>query len=243
MLQRQIFKEIVMNEILLVFSLTFTYGSVLLAYKYLGKSGLYVWTAIATIIANIEVMLLIQAFGIEQTLGNILFASTFLVTDILAENEGKASAKKAVCFGILANLVFIVVSRTWLMYIPSANDWASPAMRDIFANVPRIMIVGIVVYALSQVFDVWLYDKIWKITTKVFNNSERGLWIRNNVSTLISQAINIVLFTFGAFYGLENYDIPIIWTLILSSYLVYLVTSVCDTPIVYLARKMHKNKA
>lgn len=44
-----------MNEILLVASLFVIYGCVLLAYRLFGKSGLYCFTAIATITANIEV--------------------------------------------------------------------------------------------------------------------------------------------------------------------------------------------
>ena len=85
-----------MNEILLVASLFVIYGCVLLAYRLFGKSGLYCFTAIATITANIEVLIMVKAFGMEQTLGNILFASTFLVTDIISEIEGKKAAKKAV---------------------------------------------------------------------------------------------------------------------------------------------------
>ena len=97
-----------MNEILLVLSLLVIYGSVLLVYRLFGKSGLYCFTAIATITANIEVLIMVDAFGMEQTLGNILFASTFLVTDIISEVDGKKAAQKAVNIGIFTSLFFIV---------------------------------------------------------------------------------------------------------------------------------------
>ena len=77
------------NELLILLSLVVLYGSVLLWMKLFGKQGLYGWTVIATIAANIEVLILVDAFGMEQTLGNVLFASTFLVTDILSESYGK----------------------------------------------------------------------------------------------------------------------------------------------------------
>ena len=96
-----------MNEILLVLSLLVIYGSVLLVYRLFGKSGLYCFTAIATITANIEVLILVDAFGMEQTLGNILFASTFLVTDIISEVDGKKAAQKAVNIGIFTSVFFI----------------------------------------------------------------------------------------------------------------------------------------
>ena len=73
------------NELLLILSLLLIYSALLLFYYLFGKDGLYAWTVIATIAANIEVLILVDAFGMEMTLGNILFASTFLVTDIISE--------------------------------------------------------------------------------------------------------------------------------------------------------------
>ena len=98
------------NELLLIMSIVVIYSIVLLMYKYFGVAGLFCWTAIATILANIEVLRVVEAFGIEQTLGNILFASTFLVTDILSEREGKVVANRAVTLGIIASVVFIIIS-------------------------------------------------------------------------------------------------------------------------------------
>ena len=98
------------NEVLLIVSLIVLYASVLLWYKLFGKTGMYCYTVFATIAANIEVLLLVDAFGMEMTLGNILFATTFLVTDILSETEGKAAAQKAVWIGIGTSLLFIMVS-------------------------------------------------------------------------------------------------------------------------------------
>ncbi len=92
------------NEFLLIFSLVLNYTFVVLFYHFLGKSGLYCWTVLATIAANIEVLIVVNAFGMEQTLGNILFASTFLVTDILSETEGKHAANKAVVIGLFLQL-------------------------------------------------------------------------------------------------------------------------------------------
>lgn len=224
------------NELIIILSLVLTYASVLVFYKFLGKSGLYAWTVIAIITANIEVLILIDAFGMEQTLGNILFASTFLVTDILSEIEGKAAANHAVKISIFTNIAFIIISQSWFLYTPNANDWAAPAIQNVFSNTPRLLIVGVAVYGIAQAFDVWFYHYIWEKTSKVFGDSKRGLWIRNNGSTLVSQVLNTVLFTFGAFLGV--YDFQTLIAIMISSYIIYIVTSLLDTPAVYFARKM-----
>ncbi len=102
------------NEILLILSVLVCYGSVLVLFKIFREIGLFTWTVIATIAANIEVLILVKAFGMEQTLGNVLFASTFLVTDILSEIYGKKAANKAVLIGCATSAIFIILSQYWL---------------------------------------------------------------------------------------------------------------------------------
>ncbi|MCI8647817.1 MAG: queuosine precursor transporter [Firmicutes bacterium] len=224
------------NELLLVISLIVLYGGVLLMYRLFGKTGLYCCTVFATITANIEVLLMVDAFGMEQTLGNILFASTFLVTDILSENEGKKEAKTAVNIGIATSVGFILVSQSWLLYTPAESDWARASFEAIFSNTPRLMLVSLMVYAICQRFDVWAYHKWWNFTEKRYGDKSRFLWLRNNGSTMVSQALNTLLYSFGAFWGM--YGIGTLISICISSYVIFIVTSLADTPAVYLARKI-----
>lgn len=229
-----------MNELLLIGSLIFIYGSALFAYKFFGKSGLYCISAIATILANIEALIMIKAFGAEQTLGNVLFAVTFLITDILSECEGKKEANKAVLTGVMASLFFLLLSQSWMLYTPSSSDFVMPSIEGVFSNTPRMMISSLSVYGISQFFDVWLYHKWWSFTEKKFGNRRCMLWLRNNGSTLISQILNTFLFTLFAFYGV--YDNKTLISIFISSYVIYIFTSILDTPVVYLARKISDNK-
>lgn len=228
------------NELLLTGSVVFIFGATLLAYKFFGKTGLYCVSAIATVLANIEVAILINAFGMEQTLGNVLFASTFLVTDILSECEGKKEANKAVWLGVFSSLFFLLLSQSWQIFVPSENDFIHDSIKTVFSNTPRMIIASLVVYAISQLFDVWLYHKWWAFTEKKFGDKRKFLWLRNNGSTLISQILNTALFTLFAFWG--TYDAKTIVSIFLSSYVIYVFTSLLDTPCVYLARKIHENK-
>lgn len=227
------------NEILLVVSLALIFGSTLVAYRIFGKTGLYIMTAISTIVSNIECLILIDAFAMEQTLGNVFFASTFLITDILSENYSEKDANKAVFIGVFSNIFFILISQSWLLYTPSQNDWVMPSINVVFSNTPRMMISSLVVYAASQFLDVKLYHMWWRLTNKKFGDNQKYLWLRNNGSTLLSQLINTILFTLFAFYG--TYNLPTLFSIMISSYIIYAVTGLLDTPMVYLARKMKDN--
>ena len=231
------------NELLLITTLLVEYTAVVAAYKFFGKNGLYAWIALATVLANIEVMILVRAFGIEMTLGNVLFASTFLVTDVLSEVHGKKAAQKGVWIGVAAAAVFMVVSASWLWYNPSENDVTAAAFRGIFAYTPRVVISSLAVFVIVQNLDVFLYHRIWDATSSGGGeNARKGkLWLRNNCATIISQLVNAVLYNLFAFGGM--YPKGTLIQIIVSTLLIYIVTSLADTPFIYWARKIGTESA
>ncbi len=228
------------NEALILGSLVLVYGLLMVVFAIFRQKGLHLWTVLATITANIEVLILVNAFGMEMTLGNVLFASTFLVTDIASELYGKKEAQSTVYLGIAASLAFMLISQTWLLYTPNENDFAFPAIQTIFSNTPRLIFASLSVYVVVQLLDVQLYHFWWNLTSTKTGNSRGFLWLRNNGSTLISQFFNAVLFNFLAFWG--TYDIPTLWSISMATYVIYIATSLADTPFVYLARWINERK-
>ena len=225
-----------MNELFLVATLLLSFGGTIVFFKVFGKGGLFAWIGICTVLANIEVTLLVRAFGMDQTLGNTLFAATFLSTDILSEIYGKEDAKKGVLAGIFTNVTFILLSLMWIRYTPTEGDWASGFVRGLFSNTPRMLLASLLAYVVSESIDVTLYHAWWNLTEKKSGSHDKFLWFRNNFSTLISQFVNIVLFNFGAFWGIYQFSELVAITV--SCYVIYIVTSLLDTPFVYLARRI-----
>ena len=225
-----------MNELLLIITLLVSFGGTILFLKVFGKGGLFAWIGIATVFANIEVTIVVHAFGMDQTLGNTLFAATFLATDILSEIYGKKEATKGVLAGLFTSLTFILLSFMWVHYIPAESDWASGFVKGLFTNTPRMLLSSLIAYAISEWIDVQLYHAWWNLTEKKTGDHKKFLWFRNNFSTLISQFVNIVIFNFGAFWGI--YSFAELVAITGACYVIYVVTSLLDTPFVYLARKI-----
>lgn len=226
-----------MNESILLLTLLLSFGGVLFSFRFFGKGGLYGWGAFATVCANIEVVVMIDAFGMEQTLGNVLFASSFLVSDIVSELYGKEEATRWVRFTVAVALLFAVTSQLWIRYRPSPNDWAMEHFLPVFQTTPRIIICSFAVFALVQGLDVRFYHAVWQRTRERSGNRFRYLWLRNNLSTLLSQLVNTVLFTFGAFWG--RYPLSTLLHLVASTYLIYAFLSLIDTFFIYTARKWY----
>jgi len=224
------------NEIIMLASVVVFFGGLVAMFRMFGKTGIYAWTVICTIAANIEVLILVHAFGLDTTLGNVLFASSFLATDIMSEIYGKKEANKCVKIGIAANVIFILISQSWFLYLPAEGDTMATPIRTVFANTPRVMISSLIAYVVCEIYDVWAYHFIWTKTEKKFGDKKKYLWLRNNGSTLVSQLINVIVFNLLAFLGV--FPSSVLIQILVFGYLIFIVTSIVDTPFLYLARKI-----
>lgn len=222
------------NELLWLTFILVDLSLSLLAFYIWGKKGIYVMVAVGTIICNIQVVKIVQMFGFVATLGNVVYASIFLNTDILSEIYGKKEAKNAVWLGFYALIAATLSMQFALWFKPDASDIMHPHLAVIFGFLPRVVIASLIAYLLSQHHDIWAF-LFWKKLTK-----GKWLWLRNNLSTMVSQLIDSSVFTFLAFWGVFPW--PIFWQIFLTTYIIKLIIAACDTPFIYLACWMYKKK-
>lgn len=217
-----------MNNVLIFIEVVFVFSSLLLCNKLFGKIGVVAWVPLATVLANIITAKNAVIFGLSTAIGTVMFASTFLATDILSELYSKEDAKKAVYLGLFADVLLIIATQISLKYIPSEFDYAHGAMETLFSLNLRISIASAVMYLIANLADIYLFNKLKAMTEGKF------LWIRNNVSTILCNCIENFGFIGIAFWGI--YDIQTILTIAISTSIVELVVALLDTPFLYLAK-------
>jgi len=220
-----------MNELLFFVTIIINFIGILLAYKLFNKVGLFAWIALATVIANIEVTKCVDMFGFSLTLGNVIYGSTFLATDMLSEFYGGKEARKGVLIGFFAMIAFTVMSQVNLLFAPNSQDFVSDAMKTIFSLTPRLCVASMAAYLVSNLVDTYSYDWI----RKKFPNH---MWLRNNGSTMTSQLLDSFLFTFAAFYGV--FDLTLLIELSLTTYTLKVLVAACDTPFLYIAKHIRE---
>ncbi len=218
------------NELLWFGLLISGFLIVIIAYRLFGKTGLYIWTATAVILANIQVMKTIEIFGLVTALGNVIYSSLFLVTDILNENHSKKDAQNAVWIGFFVLIATTVVMQITLQFVPDESDFLSSHLAAIFEFLPRITVASLIAYLISQHHDVWIFSKLKE------KQKSQNLWVRNNLSTLSSQLIDNTIFTLIAFVGVFSWGI--ILQIFLTSLLLKVIVAGFDTPFIYWARKL-----
>ena len=226
------------NEMLWAGMLIVNFLAILFAYVRFGRIGLYIWIPISTILANIQVVMLVDLFGFGTTLGNILYAGGFLVTDILAENYGREYAKRAVKIGFFSLIVMTVIMQIAVNFTPSDVEegiLTFNGVKRIFDFMPRIVIASLISYWVSQSHDIWAYEK-WRERF----SERKHIWIRNNMSTMVSQLIDNSLFTIIAFWGI--YPKEVLLEIFITTYFMKFIVAVFDTPFVYIASHLKAKK-
>ena len=218
-----------MNIVLGAVSILVTFSLLVLFEKLFKKEGLYVWMGISTIIANIIVCKNIEIFGITATLGNVLFASTFLATDMMTEKYDVKDSKKAVLLGLASQVMFIVITQMALLFIPAEEDIAHGAMKELFSINIRVSISSMTMFFIANMADIYLFQKIKE---RIPNK----LWLRNNIATIVSNCIENYFFVTLAFIGI--YDIQTIIAIATSTTILEMIIAICDTPFLYLSKKI-----
>ena len=216
------------NELWWLVMLVANFSGILFVYRVFGRIGLYLWIPIATITANIQVLKLVELFGITATLGNIVYATSFLATDILSENYGKKAASHAVGIGFFSLIMVTILMNIAIAFNPAADDFAQESLALIFGFLPRIAFASLVAYGVSQIHDIWAYS-FWKQKKP----HQKYIWIRNNASTMVSQLIDTLIFNFLAFWGVVPFSVFL--QIFLTTYLLKWLVALLDTPLVYLA--------
>jgi len=233
-------------ELLLPAQAFFCFGAILILARLFGEVGLCLYIAVAVIGANVEVLKAVQFTFYEHpvAMGTVLFGSTYLATDILTEHYGRAAARRAVFLGFAAYLLFTALMLISLGFRPLTPEqagvdmaWALP-MQDhiaaLFTPAPALFAAGMTAYLLSQFFDVWVYQRIRGIT------GHKHLWLRNNLSTMLSSLVDNIVFSVLAWVVFAPEPVSwdaLLFTYVLGTYLMRVALSVLDTPFMYLSRR------
>lgn len=221
-----------MNTILFFVTAIVTFGLLIIVSRIFGKEGIYAWIGGAVILANVFVCKNVDLFGLSATLGNVLFGTVFLATDILVENYDVKSAKKAVWLGIIMEITSLILTQIALHFNPNELDMVDESMHNIFGLFPRVALASCTMFVLSNQLDIFLFEKIKKKTKGKY------LFLRNNVATIVSQCIENYLFYVIAFLGIYSMKDLVSMTLVCC--VIEIIVALIDTPFLYIAVKKSK---
>lgn len=186
--------------------------------------------------ANLNILGFTMDFNL--TAGALIWPVVFITTDLINEYFGKSGVKR------ISYLTAILIAYSFLVIflaieLPSASWWSEAKLDDgsslnmnhafnrILGQGQRIIIGSIVAFLIGQLVDVYVFQKLKRVT------GNRFLWLRATGSTLISQLIDSFVVLFIAFYGIfPNEQIVAIG---ITNYIYKFAVAILLTPVIYLA--------
>lgn len=177
----------------------------------------------ALVSASILASKIITVMGFFVPAGILAYSVTFIITDVSGELYGKKTTDTIVLSGFISLITAFFLMQISIV-LPSAPFWANQdSYVSVIGSTSRIILASLAAYLVSQYHDVWLFHTLKKLT------GGKHLWLRNNISTAVSQFMDSFIFIVIAFYGVMP-----VWPLILGQWVIKMMIALLDTPIVYL---------
>ena len=151
-----------------------------------------------------------------------------MATDILNYKYGVKESRKSIIYGFFATIAMAIFMSICLLYKPSVNDFTQDSLNLIFSFNIRITFASLTGFGISQFIDTYLFNRLQKKYNK--------LWLSNNVSTMVCQIIDTVIFTLIAYLG--KIPLMVAFEIMFSMYIFKFVVAFLDTPFMYIASKM-----
>ena len=162
------------------------------------------------------------------------FPVTFLITDIVSEVYGAKRAQMLVWAGFLASLG-LLVSVLVALALPASPIYALDAeFKAVFSPTWRLLFASMAAYLLAQSVDVRIFHFLKDRT------GDRLLWLRNNVSTMSSQAVDTLTVNFIFLYAnpaVFTGSVLDILQICLGTYAFKVAIAAADTPLFYVGVK------
>lgn len=228
------------QDLLWLCTLCLDLGLTVLMYRVFGRQGLLAAIVLSILLANLQGPKLTVILGFETSLGVIFYSSIFFATDLLSEKYGRAEANRAVRIGFAVSVIIVLMLSVALLFQPSTRPQTAgfsaeiqAAFESIIGFTPRFVFGSLLAYLVSQSFDVWCFHAIKRRT------NGRWLWLRNNGSTMASQTIDTLLYSFVVWWGVVDLETAL--RLGAAKYGFKLFIAAFDTPFIYWARNWHRS--
>lgn len=212
---------------------------ILFAFHYFGAFGLVCYSVLAVTISNIQVLKLGTFSCIQEpiALGTVVFTTIFTTSDLITEHYGADLAKKTIYLTFLMQ-IFVMLSMLVVIAHPESGTQKSlihTSLEALFTPSLRLLIASLIAFIISQHIDINIFAGLKK------RHGENLLWLRGNVSTLISGLCDTFIFSFLAWIIFSPTPLPFSTVLIGFigfSQMIRIFISIFSTPILYISYRL-----
>jgi uncharacterized integral membrane protein (TIGR00697 family) len=212
------------TEISSFIALVLCLGTMLLMLRAFGALGLVVYSVLAIVTSNIQVLKVVSYNILPDPVayGTITFATTFIANDILTEYYGRTIAFKNILLGFASMVIMAVFMISALGINPALPSeaidlYASVAenhnhMLALFSPTVALFIASTSAYLISEFMDVWVFTFLKNLTHRHLT------WARTTLATILATTVDNTVFNLIAWVVLAPVALP--WPVVWNSYIV-----------------------
>src|SRR5262245_39260050 len=157
--------------------------------------------------------------------GVLFFPISYIFNDVLTEVYGYARARKVVWAGFGA-IIFASFMSWVVVTLPAAVGWNDQmAYEKVFGQTPRIVFASLAAFFVGEFANSYVLAKM-KVATQ-----GKFLWMRTIGSTIVGEGVDSLVFYPVAFLGI--WDPRLVWTVMLSNYVIKVSWEALITPVTY----------
>jgi len=173
-------------------------------------------------------------FGTHLSTAIFVFPVVFLMTDVIGEVYGKATAKLFVKMGFYSTLIYLAFNLIANVMPASKDFFMGDAYNQIFGLSFRFALASVAAFVVGEYQDVFSFFFLKaKLGGKLF-------WLRSNLSNVWGQLIDSVIWSTIAFAGV--YPAKTILMIIIPWWLFKVAMGIVYTPLSYLGIYLLKDK-
>ncbi len=219
------------NVILLIFEVIFSYVFLLYTYKKYKEDGIYIWIVIAFILSSLMCIKHIEINNINMSLGIGISSTIYIANNILIQKKGNEYTKNNIIMLIVFSIIFTCILILSSGIISSDfNNFTSLTYDNILFSSIKYMLANIISIIIGLYINNYIYYQLRKIKNKI--------WISNILSALIFTFVEVVIFI--TITNFNNGSMYVIMMSLVIRYVIKIIILVLGTYIIYIANNFRE---
>lgn len=219
------------NVILLIFEVIFSYVFLLYTYKKYKEDGIYIWIVIAFILSSLMCIKHIEINNINMSLGIGISSTIYIANNILIQKKGNEYTKNNIIMLIVFSIIFTCILILSGGIISSDfNNFTSLTYDNILFSSIKYMLANIISIIIGLYINNYIYYQLRKIKNKI--------WISNILSALVFTFVEVVIFI--TITNFNNGSLYVIMMSLVIRYVIKIIILVLGTYIIYIANNFRE---
>lgn len=219
------------NVILLIFEVIFSYIFLLYTYNKYKEDGIYIWIVIAFILSSLMCIKHIEINNINMSLGIGISSTIYIANNILIQKKGNEYIKNNMIMLVTFSIIFVCLLILSGGIISSFfNDITSLTYDSILFSSIKYILANIISIIVGLYVNNYIYYQLRKIKNKI--------WISNIMSALIFTFVEVMIFML-----ITNFNSGSLYVMMMSlvmRYVIKIIILILGTYVIYIANNFRE---